>query len=83
MNNTKKQLTEKDIERLFKKYKEITIFYIENHTLCCEIWKKKEEDYYFDFEKYKFSQEQCFSCIQHLLGHHDCKLYYGTLKKIR
>lgn len=83
MNNTKKQLTEKDIERLFKEYKEIKLFYIKNHSLCCEMWKKKEEDYYFNFEKYKFSQKQCFNCIQHLLKHYDCKLYYGTLKKIR
>lgn len=77
-----KDLIKDRIKKLFDNLGEVKIFYEKNHTLCCEMWRKEDNNYYFCFNKEIYTEEQCIGCIKYLLKNYKCKLYYGKLKKI-
>lgn len=78
----KKNLTRDEIKELFNNFGEVKIFYEKDFDLCCEMWEKENNNYYFNFNKEIYTEEECIECIKYLLKNYKCKLYYGKLKEI-
>ena len=51
-------------------------FFKENHSLLSEVWKKKENNYFCNFENHNYTKQQFLSCVNYLLKtYKDIKIF--------